>query len=173
MNTNNITNRMKELENRLGELAKSIRRKYLYTVRECIPMYEFKHGTVKEAKVEQGDYGWKSLAVKCLTRSTVTSDGEIKELEHKTFYYPLYKDYEELHVGQVLDKNDIYKMYMLILTRPGYPVLFRVSLTPEECTDTYDYNALLEEYDKVLAEYHTFAKENNKKPNIFAGLILY
>lgn len=173
MNTNNITNRMKEFENRLGKLAKLIRRENIYAVEECVSMYEFMHGSVKEAKVVQGDYGCLSLAVTCLTRSIVTPDGEIEELECKTFYYPLYKNYEELHVGQVLDKNDIYKMYMLILTRQGYPAIYRVSLTPEECTNTTDYAALLEEYHRLFAEYRTFAKEHNKKPNLFAGLILY
>ena len=173
MNTNNITNRMKEMENRLAELAKLLRRKNLYAVEECISMYEFMHGNVKEAKVVQSDYGF-SMAVTRVTHFTVTPDDKIIEHKCQTFYYPLYKNYEGLYDGKVISKDDLFKMYMLILTRPGYPVLFRVSLTPEEgVKDITDYASLQEEYHKLFAEYLALAEENGMKYNIFAGLILY
>lgn len=172
MRTENMVNRMKELEKKVAELAKELNKRRGFIVQECIPMYEFMHGNVKEAKIVQTNYGF-SIAVTCVTHFTVAADSKVIEHKYKTFYYPLYKDYDNLYDGKVINKDDLYKMYMLILTRPGYPVLFRVSLTPEKVQDNSDYDSLLEEYHKSGAELVELSKEIGIKYNILSTLILY
>lgn len=170
MKTNN-KNRIEWLSSRLDELNRLMDSKKNWMIRESLPLSKFIHGSIKNVKVVQNEYG-QSLVVTTVNSCTVTPS-EVIEHEYKTSYYPLYKNYDGMYDGKVIDPNDLHNMNMLLMTRPGYPVIYRVSLTSEEAVQVDDYDSLLKEYNELFTEFQKLTMELPKKFNIFNKLILY
>ena len=170
MRTEDMVNRMKELEKKVTELARELSKRRGYIVQECVPLKDFIRGYIKETKIVQNKYGW-SLAITS-TPHIVVREYEVIEHEHVTRYIPLYKDYEGLYDGKVIDEFNRHKLYILILRRRGGSEITRMSLG-EVDVDTKDYTFLYEEYHKSVTELEELSKETGIKYNILSTCVLY